>query len=62
MEELAASRPTTLPFDELLVELLPHGHHCRKLQIVDGTSPGMLTKALAGEPVGSVIEATGRRV
>lgn len=61
VERLARSRPETLPFDELLLELLPNGHHCRRLQIVDGTSPGMLTRALAGEAVGSIIEATGRR-
>jgi molybdenum storage protein len=61
VDELVASRPETLPFDELLLELMPHGHHCREIQIVDGTKPGMLTKALAGEPVGSIIEATGRR-
>ena len=61
VEELVASRPETLPFDELLLELMPHGHHCREVQIVDGTQPGMLTRALAGEPVGSVIEATGGR-
>lgn len=51
----------TLPFDELVLELLPRGHHCRKVQLVNGTSPGMLTKALAGEPVGTVIEAEGER-
>lgn len=61
VDDLTRSRPTTLPFDELLIELLPHGHHCRKLQIVDGTSPGMLTKALAGEQVGTIVEATGKR-
>jgi molybdenum storage protein len=61
VEGLVSSRPQTLPFDELLLELMPHGHHCRQVQIVDGTKPGMLTRALAGEPVGTVIEATGRR-
>jgi molybdenum storage protein len=61
VEDLVSSRPETLPFDELLLELMPHGHHCREVQIVDGTQPGMLTRALAGEPVGSIIEAAGRR-
>ncbi|HLN18208.1 MAG TPA: hypothetical protein VK277_15825 [Acidimicrobiales bacterium] len=61
VDELVGSRPSTLPFDELLLDLLPHGHHCRRVQIVDGTTPGMLTDALAGQPVGTVIEASGGR-
>lgn len=61
VEELRRSRPATLPFDEVVLDLLPHAHHCRKVQIVDGTQRGMLSAALAGEPVGTVVEATGKR-
>jgi molybdenum storage protein len=61
VSELRSMAPATLPFDELVLDLLPRGHHCRTVQIIDGTSPGMLTKALAGEPVGTLIEADGGR-
>jgi molybdenum storage protein len=50
----------TLPFNELVLDLLPQAHHCRTVQIVNGTEPGMLTRALAGEPVGTLIEADGQ--
>ena len=56
--ELKEMRLRTLPFDLLVLDLLPLGHHCRMVQIVNGTKPGMLTKALAGEPVGTVIHAS----
>jgi len=57
VSELLADRPATLPFDDLVLELLPHGRHCREVQIVNGTVPGELTKALAGEDVGTIIAA-----
>lgn len=57
--EVRELAPATLPIDELVLDLLPRGHHCRMVQIINGTSPGMLTKALAGELVGTVIEADG---
>ncbi len=53
--ELLSDRPVTLPFDDLVLQLLPHARHCREVQIVNGTEPGELTKALAGEDVGTVI-------
>jgi hypothetical protein len=51
----------TLPVDRLVLELMQFAHHCRQVQIIDGTTPGMLTRALDGEPVGTVIEADGAR-
>lgn len=57
VEELKARRPPTLPFDELLLELLPLGRHCRMVQVIDGTAQGTLTRALAGEHAGTIIEA-----
>ncbi len=55
--ELVANRPSTLPFDDLVLELLPNGRHCREVQIVNGTVPGQLTRALAGEDVGTLVVA-----
>jgi molybdenum storage protein len=57
VQELKERRPPTLPFDELLLELLPLGRHCRTVQLIDGTLPGTLTRALQGEHVGTIIEA-----
>ncbi len=57
VDELRQGRPKTLPFDELLLDLLPLGRHCRTVQVVNGTVPKMLSRALEGEPVGSLIEA-----
>jgi molybdenum storage protein len=31
--------------------------HRRSIQIINGLIPGNLTRALAGEPVGTIIEA-----
>ena len=59
--ELRSLALNTLPFDELVLDLLPRGHHCRTVQVVDGTTPGMVTRALAGERVGTVVEADGER-
>ena len=57
VEEVRKLVPGTLPFNEIVLELLPRGHHCRTVQIVNGTVPGMLTAALAGESVGTLIHA-----
>lgn len=58
--ELKAKELSTLPFDPLVLDLLPLGHHCRAIQIVDGTTPGMLTRAMAGEAVGTLVVADER--
>lgn len=58
VEEVRKLVPGTLPFDEMVLELLPRGHHCRTVQLVNGTVPGMLTAALNGEDVGTLIRAT----
>lgn len=50
----AAELPT-LPVDRLVLELLAAAKHVRQVQVVNGLTPGALTRALAGEPVGTVI-------
>lgn len=57
LSELRELALPTLPFNELVLDLLPHGHHCRTVQVINGTTPGMLTRALAGEPVGTLVQA-----
>jgi molybdenum storage protein len=33
-----------------------HARNTRRVQIVNGLKPGLLTRALSGEPVGTLIE------
>jgi molybdenum storage protein len=48
---------TTLPVDRVVLELMSHAKHVTEIQIVNGLTPGALTKALCGEPVGTVVHA-----
>ena len=40
-----------------LLELMRHARHATTVQIVNGLKPGLLTRALAGEHVGTIISA-----
>ena len=40
-----------------VLDLLKSARHVRKVQVVNGLVPGNLTRALAGEPVGTIITA-----
>jgi len=46
---------TTLPLDPILLDLLLKARLVKEVQIINGLLPGTLTRALAGEPVGSSI-------
>ena len=41
--------------ERVVLEYVQRAKHCKELQIINGLKPGMLTRALAGEPVGSLI-------
>jgi molybdenum storage protein len=41
-----------------LLDLLKSARHVRQVQVVNGLVPGNLTRALAGEPVGTIITAS----
>ncbi len=58
LEELSASMPDELILDRQLFESWKRGRHVEEIQIVNGLVPGQLTRALAGEPVGTVITRT----
>ncbi|MDP2709766.1 MAG: hypothetical protein Q8O56_00985 [Solirubrobacteraceae bacterium] len=45
----------TLPIDRLVLELMGNAKHVKEIQIVNGLTPGNITKALAGEHVGTII-------
>jgi molybdenum storage protein len=41
--------------ERIVVEYLTRSRYCRELQILDGTKRGNITRALAGEDVGTII-------
>jgi molybdenum storage protein len=55
--DLIARKLPTLPIEPVVLELLSHGKLARSIHIINGLVPGNLTRALSGEPVGTVIHA-----
>jgi molybdenum storage protein len=55
--ELLARNVDTLPIDPLVLEIMGHAKHQKEMQIVNGLTPGNITKALHGEHVGTIIQA-----
>jgi molybdenum storage protein len=47
----------TLPFDPVLLDLLPKARLVKRFQIINGTRPELLAPALRGEHVGTIIHA-----
>jgi molybdenum storage protein len=58
--ELIAQRLPTLPIEPVVLELLSRGRLARSIQIINGLVPGNLTRALNGEPIGTVIRGARR--
>lgn len=56
LPELLAHMPTELILDRKLFDAWENARHVERVQIVNGLRPGQLTRALAGEDVGTVIE------
>jgi molybdenum storage protein len=55
--ELIAMRLPTLPIEPVVLELLTRAKLVRSVRIVNGLVPGNLTKALAGQSVGTLIHS-----
>jgi molybdenum storage protein len=55
--ELMARNLDALPIDTLVLELMAHPKHQKEIQIVNGLTPGNITKALQGEHVGTIVHA-----
>jgi molybdenum storage protein len=55
--ELIAMDLPTLPVDRVILDLLLRAKLSKEVQIINGLVPGNLTRALAGEPVGTIIRA-----
>ena len=55
--ELLAMDVPTLPIDALVLELMADAKHVKEIQIVNGLTPGNITRALGGEHVGTIIHS-----
>lgn len=55
--ELRARRLPSLPFDEILLDLLERARLVTRFQIVNGLKPELLAPALDGEHVGTIVHA-----
>jgi molybdenum storage protein len=55
--ELRERNLPSLPFDEVLLDLLERGRLMRRVQVINGLVPERLSAALAGENVGTVVYA-----
>jgi molybdenum storage protein len=55
--ELIRMRLPTLPIEPVVLEMLMRAKLAKSIHIVNGLVPGNLTRALKGEPVGTVIHA-----
>ncbi len=53
--ELIALDLKTLPIDRVVVDLIRRSKLAHEVQIVNGLVPGNLTRALDGEPIGTII-------
>lgn len=57
VQELRALKLQSLPFDEVLLDLLERGRLVRRMQIVNGLEPDRLIPAIDGEHVGTIVYA-----
>ncbi|HZD13903.1 MAG TPA: molybdenum storage protein subunit alpha [Pseudonocardiaceae bacterium] len=54
---LLARKLDSLPVDALVLQLMAHAKNQKEIQIVNGLTPGNITKALQGEHVGTLVHA-----
>jgi molybdenum storage protein len=57
VDELIALDLPDLIVERPLLELMRHARHVRSVQVINGLKPGLITRALAGEHVGTIISA-----
>lgn len=57
VDELIARDLPDLVVERPVLDLMRHARFVREIQIVNGLKPGLLTRALAGEHVGTIITA-----
>ena len=61
VEELVRLDPKDLIIERMVLETMLKARHMTEIRIVNGLKPGMLTKALDGGRVGTVIYKAGKR-
>lgn len=59
VEELLASDFNDLVVERAVLEFMLNARHMKRIQVINGLIPGNLTRALAGEHVGTLIETDG---
>jgi molybdenum storage protein len=57
VEELEALDLVDVVVERSVIELMRNAKHRRSIQVINGLVPGNLTRALNGEPIGTVITA-----
>jgi molybdenum storage protein len=57
VSELQALDLQDVVVERAVLELMQHAQHQRSIQVINGLEPGNLTRALDGEPVGTIITA-----
>jgi molybdenum storage protein len=56
---LLAAGYDDLVIERPVLEFMSHARHMKRVQVINGLTPGNLTRALAGEHVGTIIEVSG---
>lgn len=56
VQEIIKRRLPTLPIEPVVLDLLTKAKLAQSVQIINGLKPGNLTRALQGEPVGTLIQ------
>jgi molybdenum storage protein len=57
LSELEALDLEDMVVERGVLDMLRHAEHRRSIQVINGLKPGLLTRALNGEPVGTIITA-----
>jgi molybdenum storage protein len=57
VEELIARNLPDLVIERPVLELMRRARHVKSVQVINGLRPGLITRALAGEHVGTIISA-----
>jgi molybdenum storage protein len=57
VDELEALDLDDVVVERSVLEIMKNAQHRRSIQVINGLKPGNLTRALNGEPVGTIITA-----
>ncbi len=58
VDELIALDPPDVIVERPVLQLMRRARHVKSVQVINGLRPGLITRALAGEHVGTIISAT----